>query len=79
MEIEAIASNISEDTGTYTEVSFQFVDQDGVSPKMWRFAREQADAAFSNPYSKEHKRVKFQYAPSESIDKEVGILKKNGA
>ena len=66
-DYETILNSISEDTGTNTEVSFQFVDQAGVSGKMWRYAREQAEASFPNPHSKEHKRVKFSYAPSALV------------
>lgn len=55
---------ISEITKTETEVSFQFVNQNGVTSKIWQFARQQAERANENPNSKIHKRTKFKYAPS---------------
>ena len=66
-DYDTIQKTISRETGVHTEVSFQFIDQMGVLPKMWRFTRERAEEAFSNLYSKEHKRVKFSYAPSALV------------
>ena len=48
-------------------MSFQFVNQTGVTPRIWQYAREQAEYAFPNPYSKEHKKVKFEVAPSALV------------
>ena len=64
-DYEKIQKSISNNTGENTGISFQFVDQNGVSPKMWRYAKEQADTAFENPYSKEHKRVKDHHQPPQ--------------
>ena len=54
-------------TKTHTEVSFQFVNQAGVTPSIWQFARLQAEKANENPRSKLHKKTKFKYAPSALI------------
>ena len=55
---------ISEITKTDTEVSFQFINQNGMTPKIWQFARHQAEKANDDPRSKLHKRTKFKYAPA---------------
>ena len=65
---------ISEDAKANAEVSFQFVNQAGVTPRLWKYAREQAEYAFPNPFSKEHKKVKFDYAPSALV---VYVSEKN--
>ena len=63
-DYRTINKEISKSTKTHTEVSFQFVNQSGVTPKIWQFAREQAERANEDPRSKVHKRTKFKYAPS---------------
>ena len=62
-----IQETISSVTGTETEVSYQFVNQDGVSQRVWKYAREQAELYYPDPVSKEHKRIKFSYAPSALV------------
>ena len=63
-DYRTINKAISEYTNTKTEVSFQFVNQSGVSPRVWQFAREQAMRADDDVRSKTHKRIKFRYAPA---------------
>ena len=58
---------ISKQTGVQTEVSYQNIDQKGVTNKMWVFAKEKALEKFSNPYSREHKRLKFAFSPSALV------------
>ena len=66
-EYSTIQKSISKYAGTATEVSFQFVNQEGVSARIWKHAREQAEKSYPEPTSKEHKRVKFSYAPSALV------------
>ena len=63
-DYRTLNKTISEITDTNTEVSFQFVNQSGITPKIWQFARERAEMASDDPRSKLHKRTKFKYAPS---------------
>ena len=68
---------ISEVTEVPTEVSWQVVDQKGVTGKIWEQAKEKVTQRFPNPYSKEHKRMKFGFAPSALVvyvDKEEHII-----
>ena len=58
---------ISAITGVNTEASFQMVNQRGVSRRIWQLAKEKAEIKFPNPYSKEHRRLKFQYSPSALV------------
>ena len=63
-DYRTINKEISKITKTPTEVLFQFINQSGVTPKIWQFAREQADRANEDPRSKIHKKTKFKYVPS---------------
>ena len=81
-DYSTINDKISELAEVTAEVSFQFVNQEGVSPKIWRFAREQANCVDTNQQSKEHKRIKFSYAPSALVvyvsnKKDVKMARRN--
>ena len=66
-EYTTLQNSISKHAGTEAEMSFQFVNQDGVSARIWKYAREQAERSYPDPATKEHKRVKFSYAPSALV------------
>ena len=54
---------ISKITGVETEVSYQIVNQRGVTNNIWQLAKEKAEKLYPNPFSKEHRRMKFRYSP----------------
>ena len=60
-------NKIEQITGVQTEVSYQMVNQHGISKKIWQLAKEKAEKKYSNPYSKEHRRLKFQYSPNALV------------
>ena len=66
-EYKTINEKISDYTKTHAEVSFHFVNQNGVTPSVWQFTREQAERANDNPKSKLHRKTKFKYAPAALI------------
>ena len=52
-------NQIQELLGATFEVSYQIINQKGVSSKIWEMTKEKATEQFPNPYGKEHKRLKF--------------------
>ena len=62
-----IESTIQNFTKTSAEVSYQYVNQQGVTGKVWNYARETAAQDYPNPQTKEHKKIKFKYAPSALV------------
>ena len=66
-EYTIILNSISNQVGTVAEVLFQFVDQDGVLARIWKYTREQAEKLYPDPATKEHKRIEFSYAPSALV------------
>ncbi len=66
-DYETIARTISNHTKTPAELSFQYVNQQGISNKIWEHATKMASKDFPNQASSQHKRVKFKYAPSALV------------
>ena len=50
--------------GPGIEASYQMIHQKGMSNEIWQQAKELAEEDYPNPYSKEHKQVKFKFAPA---------------
>ena len=63
-EYSTIEKQLQDEYGEAVEISFQMIEQKGVSAKVWQVARELAEKKFENPYSKEFKRQKFMNSPS---------------
>ena len=59
--------SLQEKYGKEVELSYQLINQQGITSKIWENARKTAEADFPNPMSKEHKRVKFSNAPSALV------------
>ena len=59
-----LKQSIREITGINIELSYQTINQRGITNKIWKAAREIAEKDFPNPKSKLHKQVKFKYAPT---------------
>jgi len=53
--------------GEKIEISYQLINQRGVTPKIWENARKIAESDFPNAASREHKRIKFSHAPSALV------------
>ena len=53
--------------GKEIELSYQLINQRGITPKIWENARKIAESDFPNAGSREHKRIKFAHAPSALI------------
>ena len=62
-----IQMSLKKKFGPTIELSFQLLNQQGVSPKIWEYARKKASEINPNQQSKEHKRQKFKYAPSALV------------
>ena len=63
-DYSTINKALQEEFGKAVEVSFQTVEQKGVTPKVWSYARDMAEKKYENIYSKEYKREKFMHSPS---------------
>ena len=57
------AKEISQLTGVETEVSYQIVNQRGITNSIWQLAKEKAEKRYPNPFSREHRRMKFKFSP----------------
>ena len=55
---------IKKDTGLNIELSYQMINQKGISNQVWQYAREMAERESPNPNSKLHRQTKFSFAPS---------------
>ena len=64
---ETIKKEIENRYGEGVEASYQFVNQQGVSARIWQQARMEAEKFFPNPNSKDHKHIKFGLAPSALV------------
>ena len=63
-DYKTIAESLKTVEGVPVEISYQFINQPGVTAKIWEDATYEAEKCFPNPNSREHKRVKFKLAPS---------------
>ena len=63
-DYSTIEKQLQDEYGEAVEISFQMIEQKGVSAKVWQVARENAEKKVENPYSKEFKRQKFMNSPS---------------
>lgn len=64
-DYELLNKKLSEDTGIEgLEVSFQNINQAGVTQEFWKLANERASAINADQYSRDHLREKYRWAPN---------------
>jgi hypothetical protein len=64
-EYEILNRKLSEETGINgLEVSFQNINQAGVTQEFWKLANEKASVASKDKYSRDHLREKYRWAPN---------------
>jgi len=66
-QYKTIQQYLQKNHGNDIEISYQFINQPGITPKIWEQARKLAAMDYPNPQSREHKRIKFANAPSALV------------
>ena len=61
---DTLEEKLKNELGINMELSYQMINQKGMSNHIWKYAREMAEKESSNPHSKLHKNIKFSLAPS---------------
>ena len=66
-EYSTIKRHIREMMNENIELSYQFINQREISPRVWQNAKETAEKDYPNPTSREHRRIKYKNAPAALI------------